>query len=98
MARNPEHALADLGQLLAAIRNWPCISEPRPGSFYLGHRPFCHIRVRGARRWVDIRMRRAWLPRFDLPPNDAQSRLALRILLHQAYRMDRQPLHSRREG
>ncbi|CAN7331923.1 hypothetical protein LJR232_001753 [Aquipseudomonas alcaligenes] len=98
MARKPEHGLADLGQLLGEIRNWPRISEPRPGSFYLGQQPFCHFRIRKGRRWADIRSRRAWLPRFDLPRDDAQSRLALRIVLHQVYRIGGQAAGSRREG
>lgn len=67
MAHCPYAHLADLEPMLAELRKWPDVREPRPGVFYVRRTPFLHFHIKDGRRWADVRSGRAWGPRLDIP-------------------------------
>lgn len=80
MAHCPYAQLADLESVLADIRTWPGIKEPKPGVFYLGSTAFLHFHLKDDRRWADVRDGKDWGPPVDAPfhPTRAAARQFLR--------------------
>ncbi len=67
MAHCPYERLADLEDVLAAIRTWGEINEPKPGIFYFRRVPFLHFHVDGDRRWADVRDGADWAASVEIP-------------------------------
>lgn len=59
--------LSDLEPALAALRAWPELREPKPGTFYWRGKGFLHFHSQAGRRWADIRDGADWGAPVDLP-------------------------------
>lgn len=60
MAHCPYDRLADLADVLTALRALPGIREPKPGIFYWRGRGFAHFHLQQQRRWADVRDGADW--------------------------------------
>jgi hypothetical protein len=68
MAHCPYEKLRDVQEILAELRTWDEMREPRPGVFYLRRTPFLHFHTdRSGRRWADVRDGADWGSELDLP-------------------------------
>ena len=67
MAHCPLALLADLADLLAAVRTWPGVIEKDPAVFYLRREPFLHFHLfPGSRRRADVKGEHGWF-QLELP-------------------------------
>ena len=78
MAHCPPALLADLADLLAAVRAWPGVIEKHPAVFYLRREPFLHFQLLpGPRRRADVKGEDGW---FQLELPDTMTERARRAL------------------
>jgi len=59
--------LADLEDVLAAIRKLPGISEPKAGTFYVCRKPFLHFHTKDGARWADAKVGESWGAEIPIP-------------------------------
>ena len=86
MAHCPLERLADLHDVLAAVRTWPGVIEKHPAVFYLRREPFLHFHLLpGPRRRADVKGVHDWL-QVELPePMTERARRALGRELRHRY-------------
>ena len=66
MAHCPPEMLDDLTDVLAAVRRWPWIREPKLGIYYIKRTPFLHFHALRLGRVADARDGREWGERISL--------------------------------
>ena len=68
-------ALADLDELLRALRLLPGLKERKPGIFYRKSRAFLHFHEDGDKRYADLRLSGPDFERFPVTTPAEQRRL-----------------------